>query len=221
MGSQIAVNYIKDLKPGMNGLSLSFIALDIGKVSVTKDNNEVRTVKIADKTGTVNLSLWNEPGKVLQPGDIIRMSRAYTGVFMNCMTVFTSKKGDFYKIGEFCMIFSELPFMSEPLSQEMLQQYEQEEMERKAQRENRSGGGDNQNNGANSGSSGSQRGSSSNKTWGTQGGGGGGNGGRGGNGGSGRGSHHGMGRGGQQGGGGISQMGGNGGRGQHKNKDKR
>ena len=41
MGSQIAVNYIKDLKPGMNGLSLSFIALDIGKVSVTKDNNEV------------------------------------------------------------------------------------------------------------------------------------------------------------------------------------
>ena len=29
---------------------------------------EVRTVKIADRTGMVNLSLWNEPGKVLQSG---------------------------------------------------------------------------------------------------------------------------------------------------------
>jgi hypothetical protein len=30
---------------------------------------EVRTVKVADRTGMVNLSLWNEPGKVLQSGE--------------------------------------------------------------------------------------------------------------------------------------------------------
>ena len=30
---------------------------------------EVRTVKLADKSGSVNLSLWNEPGKVLMSGD--------------------------------------------------------------------------------------------------------------------------------------------------------
>ena len=55
---------IKDLKPGMNSLNLSFIVIDIGRAITTKENQEVRTVKVADRTGMVNLSLWNEPGKV-------------------------------------------------------------------------------------------------------------------------------------------------------------
>jgi hypothetical protein len=31
-------------------------------------------VKVADKTGMVNLSLWNEPGKVLQSGKHLLIS---------------------------------------------------------------------------------------------------------------------------------------------------
>ena len=42
--------------------------LDVGRVSVTKDSHEVRTVKVADKSGSVNLSLWDEPGKLVQSG---------------------------------------------------------------------------------------------------------------------------------------------------------
>ena len=42
--------------------------LDVGRVSVTKDSHEVRTVKVADKSGSVNLSLWDEPGKLIQSG---------------------------------------------------------------------------------------------------------------------------------------------------------
>ena len=45
--------------------------LDVGRVSVTKDSHEVRTVKVADKSGSVNLSLWDEPGKLIQSGMII------------------------------------------------------------------------------------------------------------------------------------------------------
>ena len=52
---------------------------------------EVRTVKVADRSGMVNLSLWNEPGKVLQSGDIIRMTRGYTGMLKNCLTIYTTK----------------------------------------------------------------------------------------------------------------------------------
>ena len=52
---------------------------------------EVRTVKVADRSGMVNLSLWNEPGKVLLSGDIIRMTRGYTGMFKNCLTIYTTK----------------------------------------------------------------------------------------------------------------------------------
>ena len=63
-GPNQQVTSIKDLKPGMNSLNLSFIVIDIGRAITTKENQEVRTVKVADRTGMVNLSLWNEPGKV-------------------------------------------------------------------------------------------------------------------------------------------------------------
>jgi len=226
-----SITMIKDLKPGMSGLNLNVIALDIGRVTITKDQQEVRTIKVADKTGMVNLSLWNEPGKVLQSGDIIRISRAYTGMFKTCLTVQTAKQGDFFKIGEFCMVFNEVPNMSES-NPELAAQFEQEEIERKAAKEAAR-------NGNNAGAGGGSRGSGSGKTtWGTQGtasstgrgsSSGSGNGGRGsssqqsmgGGGGSNRGSQHSLGRGGA-GQSSMGQMGGsnNGGRGQHRSNSK-
>jgi hypothetical protein len=163
------ITLIKDLKPGMRDLNLHAIALDIGRPNTIKDNQEVRTVKIADRSGMVNLSLWNEPGKILQPGDILRVTRAYTGVFKACLTVYTTKVGEFFKIGEFCMLFSEAPFMSEP-NQEMAAQFEKDEAERKALKADFR-------NGQQTGTGGkgqfrsqasSNTGSIGNKTWGTQ-----------------------------------------------------
>ena len=86
---------------------------------------------MADRSGMVNLSLWNEPGKVLQQGDIIRMSRGYTGMFKNCLTLYTAKHGEFVKIGDFCMIFTESPNMSEA-NPELAAVFEKEEAERLA-----------------------------------------------------------------------------------------
>jgi len=141
-GQNQNITLIKDLKPGMAHLSLTVITLEVGRPNTVKDNQEVRTVKIADKSGMVNLSLWNEPGKVLQPGDIVRITRAYTGMFKNCMTVFTAKFGDFFKIGEFCMLFSETPNMSEP-NPELAQQFEKDEFVRKSLKASRDTQGNN------------------------------------------------------------------------------
>jgi len=170
------ITLVKDLKPGMANLSLHVVALEVGRPNTTKDNQEVRTVKLADKSGMVNLSLWNEPGKVLQPGDIIRITRAYTGMFKSCLTVFTARHGEFFKVGEFCMLFSESPNMSEP-NAEMAAQYEKDEFERKTAKANREAAMAAQ--GATGKSASGQppprtqsavgSGSSSSKTWGTQG----------------------------------------------------
>jgi len=166
------VTLIKDLTPGMNNLNLQVIALDIGRPNTVKDNQEVRTVKVADKSGMVNLSLWNEPGKVLQSGDIIRISRAYTGMFKAMLTVYTTKFGDFFKVGDFCMLFSEAPNMSEP-NAEMAAQFEKEDAERKAERANRNNSSAQGKGGGQSASrppsTSSNQGSDRNKgTWGTQ-----------------------------------------------------
>lgn len=66
---------VKDLRPGFKNLTMILITLDIGKPSTTKDGHEVRSIRVADKTGSVNLSIWDEPGTLLQPGDIIRIHK--------------------------------------------------------------------------------------------------------------------------------------------------
>jgi len=160
----------------MNNLNLHVIILEIGRPNTVKDNQEVRTVKVADKSGMVNLSLWNEPGKVLQTGDIIKLSRAYTGMFKTMLTVYTTKFGDFFKVGDFCMQFSEQPNMSEP-NPEMAAQFEKDEAERKAERANQAERKANRNNQNAQGKGGGgsaprpQQGNSNQErkqTWGTQ-----------------------------------------------------
>lgn len=78
-----------------------------------KDGQEVRTVRVADKTGSANLSLWNEPGKLIQSGDIIRMTKGNVGVFKGCLTLYPGRHGDFHRVGDFCLVFSETPNVSE------------------------------------------------------------------------------------------------------------
>ena len=39
-----------------------------GRPSITKEHHEVRSCKVADRTGCINMSLWDEPGKLLQVG---------------------------------------------------------------------------------------------------------------------------------------------------------
>ena len=46
-----------------------------GRVTKTKDGHEVRTCKVADKTGSINISVWDDVGNLIQPGDIIRLTK--------------------------------------------------------------------------------------------------------------------------------------------------
>jgi len=66
---------VKDLKPGSKNMSMLLIILEMGKVNITKDGHELRTAKVADKSGSVNLTIWDKPGGLLQGGDIIRIHK--------------------------------------------------------------------------------------------------------------------------------------------------
>ncbi|KAJ7416185.1 SOSS complex subunit B2 [Willisornis vidua] len=84
---------IKDIKPGLKNLNVIFIVLEIGRVTKTKDGHEVRSCKVADKTGSITICVWDEIGGLIQPGDIIRLTKG------------------------FCMVYSEVPNYSEPNSE--------------------------------------------------------------------------------------------------------
>ncbi|XP_074835822.1 SOSS complex subunit B1 isoform X2 [Carettochelys insculpta] len=90
--------FVKDIKPGLKNLNLIFIVLETGRVTKTKDGHEVRTCKVADKTGSINISVWDDVGNLIQPGDIIRLTKG------------------------FCMVYSEVPNFSEPNPEYVTQQ---------------------------------------------------------------------------------------------------
>uniref|UniRef100_A0A8C0P188 SOSS complex subunit B2 n=2 Tax=Canis lupus familiaris TaxID=9615 RepID=A0A8C0P188_CANLF len=85
-----------------------------GRVTKTKDGHEVRSCKVADKTGSITISVWDEIGGLIQPGDIIRLTRGYASMWKGCLTLYTGRGGELQKIGEFCMVYSEVPNFSEP-----------------------------------------------------------------------------------------------------------
>ncbi|KAK7794077.1 hypothetical protein R5R35_010285 [Gryllus longicercus] len=90
---------IKDIRPGLKNLNVIFIVLEVGHPTVTKENREVRTCKVADATASINVSIWDEPGKLIAPGDIICLTKGYASVWRNCLTLYSGKNGDIQKIG--------------------------------------------------------------------------------------------------------------------------
>ncbi|PBC31956.1 SOSS complex subunit B homolog [Apis cerana] len=116
---------IKDIRPGQKNINVVFIVLEVGHPTITKENREVRTFKVADGTACMNVSIWDEPGQLLVPGDIVRLTKGYASVWRQCLTLYSGKNGDIQKIGEFCMVINEQLNMSEPnpaLAQQMINQ---------------------------------------------------------------------------------------------------
>ncbi|XP_036330710.1 SOSS complex subunit B homolog isoform X1 [Rhagoletis pomonella] len=116
---------IKDIKPGLKNINVIFIVLEIGTATVTKENREVRNFKVGDHSACINVSIWDEPGKLIAPGDIIKLTKGYASIWRHCLTLYSGKNGEVYKIGEFCMTFNEQINMSEPKRPEQSQQQSQ------------------------------------------------------------------------------------------------
>ncbi|KAG6460515.1 hypothetical protein O3G_MSEX012025 [Manduca sexta] len=96
--SNIEYVQIKDLKPGMKNINAVFIVLEVGPPTLTKEAREVRTLRVADATASVNLSVWDEPGALLQPGDIVRLTRGYASLWRAALTLYSGKSGDIQKV---------------------------------------------------------------------------------------------------------------------------
>lgn len=52
----------------------------------------------------MSASIWDEPGKLIAPGDIIRLTKAYASVWRGSLTLYSGKAGEVAKMGDFCMV---------------------------------------------------------------------------------------------------------------------
>ncbi|GAU99023.1 hypothetical protein RvY_10084 [Ramazzottius varieornatus] len=111
--SEIILTALKDFKPSSKNINFITMVLEpIGVLHQTREGEQVRTFKVADKTGSINLCIFGEMGGYLKPGDIIRV-RGYASLFKGSLTAYVGKTGEIRRVGEFCLPISEVPNMSE------------------------------------------------------------------------------------------------------------
>jgi ssDNA-binding replication factor A large subunit len=90
-------------------INLSFIVIKEVEVNKTKEGCLVRTYLVADESGSIEYSIWNEE---LNPGDIIRITNGYTTLFKNKNRLYNSKSTTVSRVSHFRKAFSLIPFMS-------------------------------------------------------------------------------------------------------------
>lgn len=104
---------ICNLKPGSQNLNLQVVVLDCVTKYTSKEKHEIRIFKVADKTGSINMCVYDEVGALLQPGDICRLTRCYAMIHKGHLILYIGRTGKLHKIGDFCALFSETPNMSD------------------------------------------------------------------------------------------------------------
>lgn len=110
--------FIRDLKVGSKNANLLFIVLEVGRPSTTKEGHEIRTCRVADRSGSIHLSVWDEIGTYIVPGDILRLTKGYVALWKGVPTLYMGKGGELVKTGEFCFIFNETVNMSDSAQQQ-------------------------------------------------------------------------------------------------------
>jgi hypothetical protein len=89
------------------------IAMDFaGTQQLTKDGSRVRKCRVADRTGSIVFSVWNDEAEAINAGDIIKLTRGYASVWKGTLVLYCGKYGLVERLGEFTMLFSETPNMS-------------------------------------------------------------------------------------------------------------
>jgi len=107
------VNNIKliDVKPQMKDLNLLIIILEKESTS-TNSKGTATTFLVADVTAAISLTVWDEQGQWMQPGDIIQLRGAYSSIFKDTLILYSGHHCNPERTGQFCLGFVEHPNLS-------------------------------------------------------------------------------------------------------------
>ncbi|MHA1973301.1 MAG: hypothetical protein ACTSW1_09920 [Candidatus Hodarchaeales archaeon] len=88
---------IKDLKPSREEVNVIFhVISQISRRQINKGQNapqEVATYKVADATGTINLTAWNETIQEITIGSTYELSKAHINVFNDHLQLAVGRNG--------------------------------------------------------------------------------------------------------------------------------
>ncbi|VDM40907.1 unnamed protein product [Toxocara canis] len=111
-GSKEGLVTIVQLMPQMKNISCTFIVLKVGAERCSREGKHFRTVRVADVSGSILLTVWDRVADVIAESDIWHLSNGHTIVIKGSLRLNCSKRSNIIKTGEFFLPFSEVPDMS-------------------------------------------------------------------------------------------------------------
>ncbi|XP_002991107.2 SOSS complex subunit B homolog [Selaginella moellendorffii] len=104
---------VRDLRPSVgNNINTTFIILEKYNASRSDGGILMCIALVADSTASVHLQMWGAECDAFQPSDIVRLTNGIFSFHKANLVLRAGKKGLLEKIGEFSMVFVEIPNMS-------------------------------------------------------------------------------------------------------------
>eukprot|EP00126_Sphaerothecum_destruens_P003818 Sdes_comp17608_c1_seq1m6870 len=110
--SHLKISRISDLQPVMKNVNCVFIVLEKGDSVKTKDGLVMSRFWVADASGSIEVSVWDDISPLVKLGDVMKMTGGYCALFRSSLTLYAGRHASVERIGEFEFNYSETPNMS-------------------------------------------------------------------------------------------------------------
>lgn len=102
---------VNQLRPFAKNINIIVLVLERVETNWTKDNHSVHVIKVADETGSILLTLYDQTGAAAKPGDILRLLCGFVTLFKKSMRL-ACKVGSVHRVGRVKMLAHKDPNMS-------------------------------------------------------------------------------------------------------------
>ncbi len=100
MGKEVK---IKDLKPGMDNITIKVRVLEASKPKVIQTRKGSRVISealVGDETGRTRMTLWGRKAGSIEAGEVIRLKKAFVTAFRGVAQLNIGKQGEIVRLDD-------------------------------------------------------------------------------------------------------------------------
>ena len=107
---------VAEIKDGDKNIDIKVILIKFLGSFNLKNGKKITTFLVGDESGSIYCNFFDNVSNFIKEGDILFITGAYSSIFDNRIVLYQPKAGfgNVMKIGEFFLIFSLKPNISEP-----------------------------------------------------------------------------------------------------------
>jgi len=94
---------IKDLKPGMDNITVKVRVLEASKPKVIQTRKGSRVISealVGDETGRTRMTLWGRKAGSIKAGEVIRLKKAFVTAFRGVAQLNIGKQGEIVRLDD-------------------------------------------------------------------------------------------------------------------------